>query len=76
MDYLKDIYIEQGIMSASQANRLQEILIKYHKVFDGDISEGYNNARGAFDVDWTGPGLMNRSLPPGSLGKKFTLMKK
>ena len=67
MDYLKDIYIEQGVMSDSQANRLQEILIKYHKVFDGDISEGYNNASGAFDVDWT---WLNEQKPPPGVSRQ------
>ena len=36
---------------------------EHHKVFDGDISEGYNNASGEFDVDWNW--LNDQKPPPG-----------
>ena len=61
--YLQDIFIEPGIMNKEQSDRLQEILIKHHRVFDGDISEGYNNASGEFDVDWNW--LNDQKPPPG-----------
>ena len=61
--YLKEIYVEPGVMNKNQANRLNCILLKYQKVFDGDISEGYNNASGAFDVDWNW--LNGQKPPPG-----------
>ena len=37
--------------------------IKISKGFVGDISEGYNNANGAFDIDWNW--LNNQKPPPG-----------
>ena len=61
--YLKDIYIEPGVMNKEQSERLQKILLKHHKVFNGDISEGYNNASGEFDVDWSW--LNDQKPPPG-----------
>ena len=62
-EYLKDIYIEPGVMNEKQSIKLKDILRKYHRVFDGDISEGYNNASGEFDVDWNW--LNDQKPPPG-----------
>ena len=60
---LKDIYIEPGIMTSEQSSRLHQILLKHYKVFDEDISQGYNNASGEFDVDWNW--LNGQKPPPG-----------
>ena len=62
-EYLKQIYIEPGVMNDIQHKKLWSILRKYHKVFDNDISEGYNNSSGEFDVDWNW--LNNQQPPPG-----------
>ena len=48
---IKQIYIEPGIMDEEQHERLWSILKKYSEVFNNDISEGYNNASGEFDVE-------------------------
>ena len=64
---LKDLYIEEGVMNEEQGKNLQEILTKYHKVFDNDISEGYNNASGEFDVDWN---WLNDQKPPPGVSKQ------
>ena len=62
-EYLKDIFIEPGVMTPEQSTRLHKILLKHHKVFNEDISEGYNNASGEFDVDWNW--LNDQKPPPG-----------
>ena len=62
-EYLSQIYIEPGVMTKEQSEKLWEILLKYHKVFDEDISEGYNNASGEFDVNWNW--LNDQKPPPG-----------
>ena len=62
-EYLNKIYIEPGVMDENQQKRLWAVLRKYHKVFDKDISEGYNNASGEFDVNWNW--LNNQQTPAG-----------
>ena len=64
---LKDLYIEEGVMNEEQSKNLHEILMKYHKVFDNDISEGYNDASGEFDVDWN---WLNDQKPPPGVSKQ------
>ena len=65
-EYLKKIFIQPGVMDADQNDRLWSILRKYHEVFDNDISQGYNNASGEFDVDWT---WLNDQQPPPGVSK-------
>ena len=65
--YLKQIYIEPNVMNDNQNNRLWSILRKHHKVFDNDISEGYNNYSGEFDVDWN---WLNDQQPPPGVSKQ------
>lgn len=66
-EYLSKIFIEQGVMNSDQHARLWSILRKYHKVFDNDISGGYNNASGEFDVDWD---WLNDQQPPPGVSKQ------
>ena len=66
-EYLKKIYVEPGVMDEKQQKKLWAILRKYHKVFDKDISEGYNNASGEFDVDWN---WLNDQQPPPGVSKQ------
>ena len=65
-EHLKSIFIEPGVMNESQHAKLWSILNKYHKVFNNDISEGYNNYSGEFDVDWN---WLNDQQPPPSVSK-------
>ena len=64
---IKQIYIEPGIMDEEQHERLWSILKKYSEVFNNDISEGYNNASGEFDVDWN---WINDQKPPPGVSKQ------
>ena len=66
-EFLNDIYIEPGVMNDDQSRRMKDILQKYHKVFDNDISEGYNNGSGEFDVDWN---WLNDQKPPPGVSKQ------
>ena len=66
-DYLKDIEIEPGIMNDEQSKRMNDLLLKHHTVFDNDISLGYNNASGEFDVDWN---WLNDQKPPPGVSKQ------
>ena len=66
-DYLKDIEIEPGIMNDEQSKRMNDLLLKHHTVFDNDISMGYNNASGEFDVDWN---WLNDQKPPPGVSKQ------
>ena len=54
-------------MNENQHCRLWSILRKYKKVFDNDISEGYNNESGEFDVDWY---WLNDQQPPPGVSKQ------
>ena len=45
-EYLAKIFIEPNVMNCEQEEKLWSILIKYHQVFNNDISKGYNNASG------------------------------
>ena len=64
---IKQIFIEPGVMNEKQHGRLWSILRKYCKVFNNDISEGYNNASGEFDVDWN---WINDQKPPPGVSKQ------
>ena len=66
-EYLRKIYIEPNVMSPDQHQRLWSILKEYHEVFDNDISEGYNNESGEFDVDWN---WLNDQQPPPGVSKQ------
>ena len=66
-EYLKDIFIEPGVMNKEQSDPLFDILLKHHRVFDGDISEGYNNASGEFDVNWN---WLNEQKPPPGVSRQ------
>ena len=46
---------------------LWAILEKYQEVFNNDISKGYNNASGEFDVDWN---WSNDQQPPPGVSKQ------
>ena len=59
-EYLSKIFIEPGVMDEKQSNKLWS-------VFDNDISEGYNNANGEFDVDWN---WLNDQQPPPGVSKQ------
>ena len=54
-------------MNNQQEEKLWSILRKYHEVFDNDISKGYNNASGEFDVDWN---WLNDQQPPPGVSKQ------
>ena len=66
-DNIKKIFIEPGVMDENQNSRLWSILNKYKKVFDNNISEGYNNESGEFDVDWY---WLNDQQPPPGVSKQ------
>ena len=66
-EYLGKIFIEPNVMNKQQEEKLWSILRRYHKVFDNDISKGYNNASGEFDVDWN---WLNDQQPPPGVSKQ------
>ena len=52
-DYLSRISVDpHNVHTKEQTDRVWTILRKYHQVFDGDISAGYNNASGPSIADF------------------------
>ena len=52
-DYLSKISVDpHNVHTKEQKDKVWEILRKYHTVFDGDISEGYNSASGPSIADF------------------------
>ena len=52
-EYLSKISVDpHNIHSQEERNQVWEILRKYHSVFDGNISEGYNGASGPSIADF------------------------
>ena len=66
-EYLAKIFIEPNVMNSEQEEKLWSILKKYHQVFNNDISKGYNNGSGEFDVDWN---WLNDQQPPPGVSKQ------
>ena len=51
-ELLKTISINKNLMSDAQVSRINDINFRHHKVFDGDLSYGYNHKSGRFFADF------------------------